>query len=92
MSEPKTYSIRTVSDFLALPPEKIAACLTDFEAWLQLVHGALAVIKAQPESIRMNTATDVFPWIDDGKHIATLTVQHGELVVAREEFEFAPPE
>lgn len=92
LDEPKTYALRTVEDFLAIPWDKQDACLIDFAAWLDLVRGAQAVIARQPETIKFRTSPDVFGWIDDGKHIATVTVQHGERVIARDEIEFAPPE
>lgn len=85
---PLTYELRTVADFMALPPEKMDACLLDFAAWLAM-HMKAREIAGQ---FRIATPTDVFAWVDDGKHIATVTLSHEGEVIASHSHEFAPPE
>ena len=82
MSEFPVYEIRTVEDFAALPPDKLKACLLDFEGWLLIVNLAKAIGDCQVRE------QDCFKWVDDGKHI--LTVRVGETTVITHEF--APPE
>jgi hypothetical protein len=88
--EPPRYEIRTVADFVALPPEKIGAFLTDFAEWLKVVHVAKGLKDA---GLVLKSPLDVFSWIDDGKHEMTLTVHDQSGVeLERDVFEFAPPE
>lgn len=86
MSE-KRYEIRTVADFAAIPVEKLDACLLDFDGWLRF-RAAVKLL----QGVEMHDP-DVFPWIDDGKHFAKVTVHGpgGELL-ARQDIETARPE
>lgn len=86
---PLYYELRTISDFVALPPDKIGPCLMDFAEWLRVVYVATHL---PPEAgVRVNTPIDVFGWVDDGKHVMTLTVTDGK-ETHRLDREFAPPE
>jgi hypothetical protein len=70
MSEPKRYAIRTVADFLAIPPEKVGDCLIDFCGWIVVMHSAMDL----PSHV---TVPESFDWIDDGEHLATVTLKNG---------------
>jgi hypothetical protein len=58
--EPQFF--RTIEDFVALPAEKITHCVRDFELWLR------AIKIAESHARQITTPTDVFGWLDDGKH------------------------
>lgn len=75
MSEPITYEIRTVEDFLAVPVERLDVCLMEFATWLGVRHLAgtleqLIGARTHPSSI------GVFAWTDDGKGEIRINV-HG---------------
>lgn len=56
-----TYEIRSVKDFLAIPPDKRTAALADFAMWLAICDTVAE--KYTPEEL---TVRDVFRWKDDG--------------------------
>lgn len=60
---PTTYYFKTVADMQAVPIDKLEAFTTDLRLWLELhrIADASGALKA-------TTPTDVFAWIDDGKH------------------------
>lgn len=60
-----TYPLRTISDFLAIPPERIPACLEQFAVWLQLVHD-------NPDA---GIVTDVVEWKDDDADELVIVVE-----------------
>lgn len=53
----QTYRIKTVEDFLNIPPEKLEACIVDFLIWCRHAKTFDDLIK-----------TSTFVWIDDGEH------------------------
>jgi hypothetical protein len=55
------YEIRSVKDFLAIPPDKRPAALADFAMWLAICDTVAE--KYTPEEL---TVRDVFRWKDDG--------------------------
>ena len=58
----KTYAIRTIKDFLAVPQEKRVAMLLDFLNWLWICDDVSA--NFTHDELRIG---DEFRWIDDGK-------------------------
>jgi hypothetical protein len=64
-----TYEIRTVNDFLQVPPERWDACLEEFKACLALAAVSRAVLP--------QTTLGVYRWVDDGERNveASVTVQ-----------------
>lgn len=55
------YEIRTVKDFLSIPPDKRPAALAAFAMWLAICDKVAS--KYTPEEL---TVRDVFRWKDDG--------------------------
>ena len=55
MTDHPTYKIERISDFLAVPPERLMACWIEFGKWLVLAN-------------EIKDAGDpyMFVWIDDG--------------------------
>ena len=67
MSEAPRYSIRTVADLFDIPSDKIEHCLQDLLLWQQMTRAAKELFTDVPGVV---VPTDVFTWIDDGKHDA----------------------
>ena len=68
MSAPE-YPVKTVTDFLAVPADKIDACLADFAMWVRMCH-MKAEIDAGIEGllgVALPLRTDSFLWVDDGQ-------------------------
>lgn len=63
-----TISIRTVEDFLALPPDRRAVALREFAAWCR-VHDDMEPLAAAlaDAGISLGAKRDTFEWIDDDK-------------------------
>lgn len=74
--EPRRYEFRTVADFIALPYDKLDACLTDFRAWCLLITGFRDDVRLGGTLSIKNG--DVFTWIDDGKHEIALNIKYGD--------------
>ncbi|THD06164.1 hypothetical protein [Rhodanobacter lindaniclasticus] len=55
------YEIRSIKDFLSVPPDKRVAALCDFAMWLAICD--MMADKFTPEEV---TVGDVFKWKDDG--------------------------
>ena len=62
-NEPKAYEIRTVADFLKVPPERITDCLAEFALCLSIARENKGVV-----------AFGGFRWIDDGKRNVAVDV------------------
>lgn len=80
MAKPKTYSFATVADMHAIPLDKIEAFCTDLRLWLQqhrLYEQANAELRkaGSPVTLAVTTPTEVFVWIDDGKHEVTHRIE-----------------
>lgn len=58
-----THIIRTVEDFLTVPPDDIEACMHDFANWLRLHHAVRQLFPDGP----LTAAADEFRWINDGR-------------------------
>lgn len=71
----KHIPIRTVEDFLALPPDRRAVALREFAEWCRIHDEAGPVAAALTElGLRLTTTRDVFEWIDDDKGMIHSTV------------------
>lgn len=65
------YKIRSMTDFLSVPLDRIEECLKDFAVYLQMLRTAQQVeaqihndLGLPPESVRIDAGC--FHWIDDG--------------------------
>jgi hypothetical protein len=63
--KPPVFYFRTVSEMHAIPLEKIEAFTIDLKLWLQQHRIAELTGKGW---LTVATPTDVFGWIDDGRH------------------------
>jgi hypothetical protein len=68
MSEHSEYSIKTLADFLTIPPEKLQHALRDFFTWLTYCRAYEAAAKKHPEVAELKLNLSQFVWLDDGKH------------------------
>lgn len=69
---PKTYTIRTTTDFLKIPHDRLGACLRDFQHFLkarrEVERLVLMVASAMGHEPPRNTGgVPVFIWRDDDK-------------------------
>jgi hypothetical protein len=69
--EPPRYEIRTVADFYAVPESRRGLCLHDFRLWLDVMSGLRGLLG---DIAGVHARTDVFQWIDDGKHDAEVNI------------------
>ncbi len=96
MSEPKAYEIRSVRDLLAIPDDKLEACLVDLAAWARIMRlaqeGGEAGVCVRVMDLPGKCSLDRFVWIDDGKHEAGFEFYVGAEQVAAGTVEIAPPE
>ncbi len=94
MTEPKTYEIRTVDDLLAVPDERLEACLIDLAAYVRIVRTSVQLGEdvARLLDIPGLCGPGRFVWIDDGMHEARLQFHHEGEVVAEGIVDVAPPE
>lgn len=93
---PRRYEIRTVADFMAIPIEKLDDCLHDFDTWLGIQHFAREVGPKLSAEFKMRDVPgecgpDRFIWIDDGKHVATISVLTPDGKVESVEIDTARP-
>lgn len=79
--EPKTYAIRTVSDFLAVPSDRRETCIREFASWCMCIDALIALTEAAEQKA---TVPDCYEWIDDDKHTMTAVIECGDerIVVA----------
>ncbi len=68
MSEHPEYPIKTLADFLTIPPEKLQHALKDFFIWLTYCRAYQAAAKKHPEVAKLKLNLSAFVWLDDGKH------------------------
>ena len=90
MSQPPTYSIRTVEDFAKVPPDRRDICLQEFAVWLNM-RDALAGLL---EGIPGDTGSE-FEWVDDHHHhhcAVVLTEGEEETILASGTIAFTAPE
>jgi hypothetical protein len=62
-NEPKAYEIRTVEDFLKVPPDRITDCLAEFAEYVEMMRG-----------IRKSDLAYEFLWVADGKRNVAVDV------------------
>jgi hypothetical protein len=83
------YSISSLKDFLAVPPESIDACLADFKVWLEAARQPKEFSNDMNELLGMESALsfshDGFIWIDDGLS----GIHHIQIVDASDDSEIA---
>lgn len=98
MTEHKRYVIKTVADFAQVPPEKRHDCLTDFMIWLEYQSLADILTAAAPPGVAVRVVDDPdgcgpdrFVWIDDGKHVATVSLRAPDGSKETFEVDFAEP-
>lgn len=71
----ETYEIRTVADFLRVPPSRRGVCLREFHVWLDLQELMLSLLeKAGCPPGSVVSKNEVYRWEDDGKRTATVTL------------------
>lgn len=68
MSEHPEYPIKTIADFLTIPPEKLQHALRDFFIWLEFCRAYQAAVEKNPKVLKLNADLSRFVWLDDGKH------------------------
>lgn len=65
------YLIRTVEDFLAVPPEKLPECLSDFAQFLSAARSTAKMTDEIDSLLGVKGAvkfdSSVFHWVDDGR-------------------------
>jgi len=81
-SVPK-YEIKTVKDFLKVPPERMEECLTEFRDFLDMARTTTEACKVLGQLIGSEppeTFVQAFIWRDDGERKGTLrlTVEQNE--------------
>jgi hypothetical protein len=83
------YSISSIKDFLAIPPESIDACLADFKVWLEAARQPKAFSDDMNALIGLSDALsfslDGFTWMDDGLS----GIHHIQIVDASDDSEIA---
>ena len=75
MSDPTRYTIRTVADFMAVPPDRRETCIREFVSWCACMD-ELAII-ADAAGLK-GTIPDSYEWIDDDKHTMTAVIECGD--------------
>jgi hypothetical protein len=68
MSEHPKYFIKTLADFLTIPPEKLEYALKDLYNWINYHHAFAALAKEIPALAGVEADVSQFVWVDDGKH------------------------
>jgi hypothetical protein len=68
VSEHPRYIIKTLADFLTIPPEKLQHALRDFYSWIEYNHAFRGLAKELPELAALEVDVSKFVWVDDGKH------------------------
>ena len=68
VSEHPRYIIKTLADFLTIPPDKLEHALRDFYNWIEYNHAFRGLAKEVPELAALEVDVSKFVWVDDGKH------------------------
>ena len=84
-SEHPTYRIEKLADFLAVPPDRLAACLEEFIDWCEVYRNTEALLRTlatDHPADKPIVAMEAFLWIDDGARNITMRLSDdkGELV------------
>lgn len=69
MRDAPEYTIRTVADFLTVPPDRREICIAEFAVWLSLVEEARKVLG----DLLVSDPGAAFEWVDDDKSEARMT-------------------
>ena len=79
--EPNRYTIRTVVDFMAVPPDRRETCIREFVSWCACMDALAIITEAASQK---GTIPDFYEWIDDDKHTMTAVIECGDkqIVVA----------
>lgn len=82
MSEAPTYKIKSITDLLAVPEDRLAECLRELPAWL----AALRAFHALHQQLGRQAfkLPDTYEWIDDGKGELTIRGTAGGKEYVRE--------
>lgn len=75
MSEPNKYRIEHVSDFLKVPLDRQAACLEEFDDFLETMRAIQDLVAVAGQAVGIPNAgciADAFIWADDGKKNRTI--------------------
>ena len=70
MSEPARYKIEKVEDLLAVPDDKLEACLIDLAIYVRLMKVSKPLIDSGLITVRPGLV-----WMDDGEHTARINVE-----------------
>ena len=70
------YVIATVSDFLKVPEDRQADCLTEFADFLGMARVIVELASIAGEIVGADAAAQIgpFTWIDDGKKNRTIRI------------------
>lgn len=81
MTEPNRYTIRTVTDFMAVPSDRREICIREFASWCMCMDALIVLTDAAGQK---GTIPDAYEWIDDDKHTMTAVIECGDeqIVVA----------
>ena len=71
------YEIQTVADFLKIPEDRQADCLSEFADSLDTARTMIEIVKAAgiAAGVDTNPTFGPFIWIDDGKRDQTVEVR-----------------
>ena len=77
----KTYEIKTIADFMAVPVDRIDECLAELRVAIALSHEMARLAN-------MTATLKKFSWIDDGKSDYSITAKlpDGQTVTASGEY------
>ena len=91
MSKPTEYRIDHVRDLLAIPDDKLDACLADLRLWVSEMRHLDGIMESLSDMYKVNIAEitrEGFIWVDDGEtgcsgvELAFLDAETGERVTA----------
>lgn len=72
-----SYEIECLDDFQKVPSNRIAACLSEFADYLEMVRNFKVLAESVGEMLGVDGALkgQSFVWIDDGKNERTIQVE-----------------
>lgn len=62
----RQYEIRTIHDFLAIPEDRLDACLRDFKEWIAMGGAIKDLIQTADGTVKVEQLLPNLIWIDDG--------------------------
>jgi len=72
-----TYRLESIGDFLKVPKDRLAACLSEFRDFLDVTRDVIGLADTLGEitgSGYVGARVGAFTWIDDGKKEQTIRV------------------